>query len=81
MSSTQYASLTEYNDQRTTLIEHDRSLRVDSSSCKVSPSEAKADAIVRELRTLENTSIWGTDHEGVPHPFPGMEFLTGGCRS
>ncbi|KAJ7940406.1 hypothetical protein B0H13DRAFT_1937950 [Mycena leptocephala] len=77
MSSTQYASLTEYNDQRTTLIEHDRSLRVDSSSCKVSPSEAKADAIVRELRTLENISIWGTDHEGVPHPFPGMEFLTG----
>ncbi|KAJ6525674.1 adenosine deaminase-like growth [Mycena capillaripes] len=66
----------QYNTQRDALISDDRSLRPDHSS-KISPSEAKADAIIREIRSLENTSVWGADHEGVPHPFPGMEFLTG----
>ncbi|KAJ7172253.1 hypothetical protein C8R46DRAFT_1085294 [Mycena filopes] len=73
MSSTDFA---QYKDQRAALINHDRSLRRDHST-QVSPSESKADAIIRALRALENTAIWGVDHEGVPHPFPGMEFLTG----
>ncbi|KAJ7047039.1 hypothetical protein C8F04DRAFT_1062530 [Mycena alexandri] len=76
MSSAQFTDFAQYKEQRAALINHDRSLRSDHSS-EVSPSEAKADAIIRELRALENTTVWGSEHEGVPHPFPGMEFLTG----
>ncbi|KAJ7444882.1 hypothetical protein FB451DRAFT_1293716 [Mycena latifolia] len=76
MSSIQYADFAQYKDQRAALINLDRSLRPDHST-KVSAAEAKADRIVRELRASEAASIWGTEHEGVPHPFPGMEFLTG----
>ncbi|KAJ6597115.1 hypothetical protein DFH09DRAFT_1258787 [Mycena vulgaris] len=76
MSSAQYADFTQYKEQRAALINLDRSLRPDHST-QVSAAEAKADKIVRELRASEAISIWGVEHEGVPHPFPGMEFLTG----
>ncbi|KAJ7219500.1 hypothetical protein GGX14DRAFT_695618 [Mycena pura] len=66
----------QYNEQRAALINYDRSLRADHST-QISLSEAKADKFIRQLRSLENTAIWGAEHEGVPHPFPGMEFLTG----
>ncbi|KAJ7724486.1 hypothetical protein DFH07DRAFT_854944 [Mycena maculata] len=80
MSSTptaQYADFAQYKEQRTALINRDRSLRADHSRKAVSEAEAKADKIVRELRSSEAVSIWGADHDGIPHPFPGMEFLTG----
>ncbi|KAJ7272018.1 hypothetical protein B0H12DRAFT_1092439 [Mycena haematopus] len=77
MSSPQFAGFVQYKQERAALIDRDRSLRRDNSEAKVSPSEAKADAIIRELRQAENKSVWAADHEGVPHPFPGMEFLTG----
>ncbi|KAJ7632900.1 hypothetical protein FB45DRAFT_913828 [Roridomyces roridus] len=66
----------EYMEQRTALINHDRSLRPDHSRTPTEV-EARADKIVRELRAAEAVSVWGAEHEGVPHPFPGMEFLTG----
>ncbi|KAJ6497069.1 hypothetical protein C8R47DRAFT_1184390 [Mycena vitilis] len=77
MSST--LDLSHYNAHREALIHSDRSLRADHAehSSRISPAEAKADAILRELRSSENATIWGAEHEGVPHPFPGMEFLTG----
>ncbi|KAF7338110.1 Brix domain-containing protein [Mycena venus] len=75
--SSQFTDFAHYKQERAALIDHDRSLRRDNSESKVSPAEEKADAILRSLRGLENSSVWGADHEGVPHPFPGMEFLTG----
>jgi adenosine deaminase CECR1 len=75
----QYADFAHYNQQRDALISLDRSRRPDHSSA-VSTAEAKADKIVRELRAVEATSIWGIEHEGIPHPFPGMEFLNGALR-
>ncbi|KAJ6502309.1 hypothetical protein C8R45DRAFT_1060609 [Mycena sanguinolenta] len=77
MSSPQFADVAHYKQERAALIDHDRSLRRDNSESKVSPSEANADAIIRQLRDVENQSVWAAEHEGVPHPFPGMEFLTG----
>ncbi|KAF7363649.1 Brix domain-containing protein [Mycena sanguinolenta] len=77
MSSPHFADVAHYKQERAALIDRDRSLRRDNSESKVSPSEAKADVIIRELRDAENKSVWAAEHEGVPHPFPGMEFLTG----
>ncbi|KAJ7087816.1 hypothetical protein C8R44DRAFT_27840 [Mycena epipterygia] len=76
MSSVEYADFAQYKEQRAALINLDRSLRPDHSS-KISAAEARADEIIRQLRSSEAQSIWGTEHEGIPHPFPGMEFLTG----
>ncbi|KAJ7709676.1 hypothetical protein B0H17DRAFT_1028673 [Mycena rosella] len=76
MASTQYADFAQYKEQRAALISSDRALRPDHSTA-VSAAEAKADKFVRELRAAEAISVWATEHEGVPHPFPGMEFLTG----
>ncbi|KAJ7709654.1 adenosine deaminase-related growth [Mycena rosella] len=76
MSSTQFTDFARYKEQRAALISSNlnRSLRPDHS-VTVSAAEAKADKFVRELRAA--ISIWGTEHEGVPIPFPGMQFLTG----
>ncbi|KAI6036488.1 Metallo-dependent hydrolase [Pisolithus microcarpus] len=68
--------LEEHTQKRVALIEADRALRVDNA--RVSrPLEDHADKLVRRIRTEEATTVWGVEHEGVPHPFPGMEFLTG----
>ncbi|KAF7359717.1 Adenosine deaminase CECR1-A [Mycena venus] len=75
--SSQFTDFTHYKQERTALIDHDRSLRRDNSESKVSPAEARADAILRALREKENSCVWGADHEDVLHPFPGMGFLTG----
>ncbi|KAJ7085837.1 hypothetical protein B0H15DRAFT_887607 [Mycena belliarum] len=71
-----FKDFAQYKDRRSALIESDRTLRPDHSTA-VSAAEAKADKMVRELRALEATTIWAAEHAGVPHPFPGMEFLTG----
>ncbi|KAJ7510093.1 hypothetical protein B0H11DRAFT_2152419 [Mycena galericulata] len=76
MSSAQQADFAQYKEQRAALIDLDRSLRADHLR-KVSAAEVKADKIIRDLRSAEAVSVWGADHDGVPHPFPGMEFLTG----
>lgn len=71
-------ALDDYLRTRTNLINEDRALRTDYDTSKhISSAELRADRIVRAIRTTEAETIWGVEHDGVPHPFPGMEFLTG----
>ena len=77
MSSTDLAT---YLADRANLIKQDRALRVDANKLdSLSSTEATAERIVRVMRAEEAVSVWGVKHEGIEHPFPGMEFLT--CRS
>lgn len=70
--------LDEYHCKRTQLIADDRALRVDAvNGDRFSEKSRQADAILRRIREEEAKSIWAVEHEEVPHPFPGMEFLTG----
>ncbi|THU77915.1 adenosine deaminase-related growth [Dendrothele bispora CBS 962.96] len=66
-----------YMKRREELIALDRALRADHIRDPLSPTEAKADNVIRELRTKEASTIWNADYPSIPHPFPGMEFLTG----
>jgi adenosine deaminase CECR1 len=69
--------LTQYNKEREELIRQDRALRVDSVKLdNLTAAEAKAECIVRAIRAEEAMSVWDAETEAVPHPFPGMEFLT-----
>ena len=43
---------------------------------ELSASEAQARQSVREVLEEEARSVWGIEHEEIPHPFPGMESLT-----
>jgi len=72
-------SLSEYESQRASLIDEDRSLRREFSvyASLKSDKEVEADRIVRKIRALEAETIWKDDYPNIPHPFPGMEFLTG----
>ncbi|KAJ3575804.1 hypothetical protein NP233_g846 [Leucocoprinus birnbaumii] len=75
---TNILSKEQYLEDRNNLIEADRSLRRDRASIQArSALEAEADEIIRRIRTEEATSIWRAEHPDIPHPFPGMEFLTG----
>lgn len=79
-SSSQIPSkeLTDYLLRRDELIAEDRALRIDNVPAEsYSEAELKADRVVRSIRAKENISVWGVDHEHVPHPYPGMEFLNG----
>jgi hypothetical protein len=70
--------LDEYHRKRTELIVDDRALRIDVvNGDRFSEKSRQADAILRRIREDEAKSIWAVEHEEVPHPFPGMEFLTG----
>ena len=74
MSSTDLGG---YLDDRAKLIKQDRALRVDAVKLdNLTPTEAAAEEIVRGMRAEEAVSVWGAEHEGIEHPFPGMEFLT-----
>ncbi|KAF8077740.1 hypothetical protein FPV67DRAFT_10272 [Lyophyllum atratum] len=64
-----------YQQARAALIDEDRSLRRDRH--KHTSAEETADQLVREIRATEASTIWKQKHESIPHPFPGMEFLTG----
>jgi adenosine deaminase CECR1 len=68
--------LAAYKEARAALIHEDRYLRRDTQ-IKHSDAEVKADQIIRDIRTAEASTIWMQEHESIPHPFPGMEFLTG----
>ena len=71
-------SLDEYHRERAQLIADDRALRIDMvNGERFSENARRADEIVRRIRKEEAKSIWAVDHDEVPHPFPGMEFLTG----
>ncbi|KAG2157483.1 Metallo-dependent hydrolase [Suillus clintonianus] len=67
--------LAAYLQRREELIASDRALRIDHSRTKYTPTELKADGVVRSIRAKEAVDVWGGKHEGVPHPYPGMEFL------
>ncbi|KAG6872014.1 hypothetical protein C0993_002505, partial [Termitomyces sp. T159_Od127] len=63
-----------YKSARAALIEGDRSLRRDRQ--QRTEAEVRADRVVRAIRTEEASTIWNKEHASIPHPFPGMEFLT-----
>jgi len=70
--------LDEYQRERAQLVADDRSLRIDViNGERFSNTARRADEIVRRIRQEEAKSIWAVEHDEVPHPFPGMEFLTG----
>ena len=69
--------LDQYNAQREELIKSDRALRRDHQVADLSTVEVEADQIIRKIRAAEANSIWNLDYPSIPHPFPGMEFLTG----
>jgi hypothetical protein len=73
------SDLAKYQAERADLIIRDRSLRGDHVhiSRSMSEVEVKADKIVREIRAEEASSVWNAEYPSIPHPFPGMEFLTG----
>ena len=78
LTRTTMSSLEEYNAKRAALIAEDRALRVDHArASNHTATEIQADAIVRRIRKEEAETIWAEEHDDVPHPFPGMEFLTG----
>lgn len=77
MSSTSQA-LQDYLAERDVFIQQDRSLRRENSRlATLSAKEKKADEIIRNIRAIEEVKVWKQDYPDVPHPFPGMEFLTG----
>ena len=65
-----------YTSQRSSLITEDRSLRRESLKTRTT-KELEADKLVRQIRAHEAETIWKEEHASVPHPFPGMGFLTG----
>ncbi|KAG1814900.1 Metallo-dependent hydrolase [Suillus variegatus] len=67
--------LADYLQRREKLIAEDRALRIDHVRANYSAAEIKADKVVRSIRAKEAVSVWGVDHENIPHPYPGMEFL------
>jgi adenosine deaminase CECR1 len=69
--------LADYLQRRDELIAEDRALRIDHVRANYSVAELKADEVVRSIRAKEEVSVWAVDHENVPHPYPGMEFLHG----
>lgn len=71
------SDLAKHEKDRAALISEDRSLRGDHANAAITPTEIKADALVRELRDAEAVSVWAAEYDDIPHPFPGMEFLTG----
>lgn len=70
------SELAAYRERRAALISDDRSYRRDIRT-QLSEAEVKAEKVVREIRALEASTIWKQEHPSIPHPFPGMEFLTG----
>ncbi|CAA7271498.1 unnamed protein product [Cyclocybe aegerita] len=71
-------ALAQYKSQRAALIAEDRSHRREFRRTNLrSEQEIEADSIVRRIRAAEAETIWKEDHSSIPHPFPGMEFLTG----
>lgn len=67
----------DYFSRRAALIQEDKSLRRENKSLQLlTENELAADKIIRHIRAEEAASIWGVEHDELPHLFPGMEFLT-----
>ncbi|KAH7873630.1 uncharacterized protein C8R40DRAFT_1172422 [Lentinula edodes] len=77
MSPSAPSAIEEYEANRKELILADRAQRADHKKGQLSELEVLADKVIREVRATEAASIWNREYEGIPHPFPGMEFLTG----
>ncbi|KAF9051221.1 Metallo-dependent hydrolase [Hymenopellis radicata] len=72
------AELAEHEAKRKELITQDRRFRLDSQDAgNISALEKDADRTIREIRATEAATIWAHEYPSIPHPFPGMEFLTG----
>ncbi|KAJ4487708.1 hypothetical protein J3R30DRAFT_3430448 [Lentinula aciculospora] len=71
------STIAEYEASRKELILADRAQRADYKKGQLSELEALADKVIRQVRVAEAASVWSQEYEGIPHPFPGMEFLTG----
>lgn len=72
------SSLTEYDKQRLSFITDGLSLRRETLTADLrTDQEVEADKVVRKIRAMEAETIWKADYPSIPHPFPGMEFLTG----
>jgi adenosine deaminase CECR1 len=70
------ADIQDYFSRRVALIQEDRSLRRENDLLlSLTANESAADKIVRRIRAEEEVSVWGVEHDEVPHIFPGMEFL------
>jgi adenosine deaminase CECR1 len=70
--------LEKYHKAREALIQDDLALRRENSApVPFSDDSAKADAVLRRIRQEEADAVWAKDYASIPHPFPGMEFLTG----
>ena len=70
--------IADYETLRTSLIDEDRSLRREFLRTDLySDKEKEADKVLRAIRASEAATIWNEEHPSIPHPFPGMEFLTG----
>lgn len=67
--------LVDYLQRREKLITEDRALRIDRVRANYTAVELKADEVVRSIRAKEAITVWGINHEHIPHPYPGMEFL------
>lgn len=70
------SSFQDYQAERDALIKADRALRLDHIR-QSTILESQADQIVRRVRADDAESVWSMQQDEVPHPFPGMEFLTG----
>lgn len=67
-----------YLNERSALIQEDRSLRRDRIRyAQATDDEKKADTYVRAIRSVEAKSVWGIPHDNTSNVYPGMEFLTG----
>lgn len=76
--SLQFHDVETYLSQRSAFIQADRALRRENGRLGVlTEKEKQGDAIIRQIRKDEESSVWAKDYDGIPHPFPGMEFLTG----
>lgn len=62
---------------RDALISSEKSRRFDAQRlANLSPSEARAEEIVRALRKQENADVWEVEKDaGERELFPGMHFL------
>ena len=70
--------IADYEAQRASLIDDDRSLRREFLRADLySDKEREADKVLRAIRASEAATIWSEERPSIPHPFPGMEFLTG----
>ncbi|KII89146.1 hypothetical protein PLICRDRAFT_175374 [Plicaturopsis crispa FD-325 SS-3] len=78
MSTAQQPDIAGYLAKRAAFIDDGRSLRVDYARASTfSDVQRKADEVICAIRQTEASTIWSAQYESIPHPFPGMEFLTG----